>query len=290
MFQQLFNIGGFEMMMFLVEISTTELYIIFGVLAAISLTLFFLFRYYNFRVEGTSEMLRSLDALNQSYKFHKGIKKSERRTRACNSKQQFERTELSEYLASVILDNVEYYDTLMDKIDTNRLLYKEYLNEYQNLQSTASKEIAKKNMMPLFIYKSIEKRMASKRKLTPRTDTEFIVKATYTSPKGKNNYHKTYIYNVSQVKAIIENVHRQIERKKTKEYQRMIMSDALRYDVLHRDGFKCQLCGASMKDGVKLHVDHIIPIAKGGKTEMSNLRTLCERCNIGKGSKTERND
>ena len=62
------------------------------------------------------------------------------------------------------------------------------------------------------------------------------------------------------------------------------MTDKLRYQVLNRDCHRCVICGASAKDGVKLHVDHIIPVSKGGKTELSNLRTLCERCNLGKGS------
>lgn len=69
--------------------------------------------------------------------------------------------------------------------------------------------------------------------------------------------------------------------------QRRLMSDSLRYDVLRRDGFRCQICGATQKDGVKLHVDHIFPVSKGGKTEISNLRTLCERCNMGKRDKVE---
>lgn len=66
------------------------------------------------------------------------------------------------------------------------------------------------------------------------------------------------------------------------------MSDSLRYDVLARDGFKCVICGATVEDGVKLHVDHIIPISKGGKTEIDNLRTLCDRCNLGKSDKIEK--
>ena len=69
--------------------------------------------------------------------------------------------------------------------------------------------------------------------------------------------------------------------------QRRLMSDSLRYDVLRRDGFRCQICGATQKDGVRLHVDHIYPVSRGGKTEMSNLRTLCERCNMGKRDKIE---
>lgn len=77
------------------------------------------------------------------------------------------------------------------------------------------------------------------------------------------------------------------ERKRFIAEQRRLMTDSLRYDVMHRDQFRCQLCGATAEDGVKLHVDHILPVSKGGKTELSNLRTLCERCNMGKGSKIE---
>lgn len=69
--------------------------------------------------------------------------------------------------------------------------------------------------------------------------------------------------------------------------QRRLMTDSLRYDILKRDNFRCQICGATAKDGYKLHVDHIVPVSKGGLTEPSNLRTLCERCNMGKGAKIE---
>ncbi|MBR3743160.1 MAG: HNH endonuclease [Clostridia bacterium] len=67
--------------------------------------------------------------------------------------------------------------------------------------------------------------------------------------------------------------------------QRALMSDSLRYDILKRDGYRCRICGATQADGVKLHVDHIIPVSKGGRTEPSNLQTLCERCNLGKSNK-----
>lgn len=60
------------------------------------------------------------------------------------------------------------------------------------------------------------------------------------------------------------------------------ISKKLRFDVLHRDGFACRYCGAS-GPGVELHLDHVTPVAKGGKNEMDNLITACQPCNIGKG-------
>ena len=53
---------------------------------------------------------------------------------------------------------------------------------------------------------------------------------------------------------------------------------------MQRDNFKCRICGASpaLNAGVTLHVDHIIPCAKGGQATMENLQTLCSKCNLGK--------
>jgi hypothetical protein len=64
---------------------------------------------------------------------------------------------------------------------------------------------------------------------------------------------------------------------------------ALRYKILSRDRFRCVICGASpAKDvTVELHVDHIHPWSLGGRNVEDNLRTLCSKCNLGKGAKIE---
>ena len=58
---------------------------------------------------------------------------------------------------------------------------------------------------------------------------------------------------------------------------------------MKRDGLRCTLCGQTADDGVKLVVDHIKPVSKGGLTEMENLRTLCDRCNSGKSDLWDEN-
>lgn len=60
------------------------------------------------------------------------------------------------------------------------------------------------------------------------------------------------------------------------------ISPRLRYRILMRDNSICQRCGAKASDGVKLHVDHKIPVEFGGDNSESNLWTLCEPCNEGK--------
>jgi len=65
------------------------------------------------------------------------------------------------------------------------------------------------------------------------------------------------------------------------------VSLSLRLNVLSRDNFRCVYCGKSPATdiGIRLHIDHITPFSKGGKSELNNLQTLCEECNLGKSDK-----
>lgn len=66
--------------------------------------------------------------------------------------------------------------------------------------------------------------------------------------------------------------------------KRSSISLKLRFEVFKSDDYKCRICGASVNDkGVKLEVDHKIPVADGGSDDKSNLWTLCFKCNRGKG-------
>ncbi len=56
----------------------------------------------------------------------------------------------------------------------------------------------------------------------------------------------------------------------------------MRYSILLRDHSTCQRCGRTAKDGVKLVIDHKIPVELGGETTEDNLWVLCEECNLGK--------
>lgn len=60
----------------------------------------------------------------------------------------------------------------------------------------------------------------------------------------------------------------------------------LRYRVLQHYGGRCMCCGATAKDGVKIHVDHIKPKSKSPDLalEFSNMQVLCEPCNMGKSN------
>jgi hypothetical protein len=57
-----------------------------------------------------------------------------------------------------------------------------------------------------------------------------------------------------------------------------------RFEILKRDGFKCQYCGKGSPD-VELEVDHILPVKSGGTDDPDNLMTACTECNQGKGAR-----
>jgi HNH endonuclease/Homing endonuclease associated repeat len=71
------------------------------------------------------------------------------------------------------------------------------------------------------------------------------------------------------------------ESRKSESKKSRTLSLRKRFFVLKRDGFTCKMCGANGL-GVKLEVDHITPIAKGGSDDLDNLQTLCFECNRGK--------
>jgi hypothetical protein len=64
----------------------------------------------------------------------------------------------------------------------------------------------------------------------------------------------------------------------------MALTPRVRFQVLQRDGFTCRYCGRRPPE-VKLHVDHIVPRAKGGSDHHDNLQAACDTCNRGKAAR-----
>ena len=63
-------------------------------------------------------------------------------------------------------------------------------------------------------------------------------------------------------------------RRKSSGY----ISGTIRYEILKRAKFRCELCGISAEQKA-LEVDHIIPRNHGGTDDQSNLQALCYSCN-----------
>jgi len=59
------------------------------------------------------------------------------------------------------------------------------------------------------------------------------------------------------------------------------ISGSIRYEVLSRAKFRCELCGISA-DEKNIEVDHIFPKSLGGNDDLSNFQALCYSCNAAK--------
>lgn len=74
---------------------------------------------------------------------------------------------------------------------------------------------------------------------------------------------------------------------KVRDEDKHKISLGLRYRVFSRDRFRCVKCGRSPATelNIQLHVDHIKPFSKEGKTVVDNLQATCQDCNLGKGNR-----
>jgi 5-methylcytosine-specific restriction endonuclease McrA len=54
-------------------------------------------------------------------------------------------------------------------------------------------------------------------------------------------------------------------------------------DILKLQRNRCAICCEKL--GKKYHVDHIIPLAKGGTNDRKNIQITCKPCNLAKGAR-----
>lgn len=69
-----------------------------------------------------------------------------------------------------------------------------------------------------------------------------------------------------------------LRREATRERWRLIRL------LVEREGKVCALCSRLLST---VHLDHIVPLSRGGTNDTSNLRLLCPRCNISKGARMD---
>lgn len=81
------------------------------------------------------------------------------------------------------------------------------------------------------------------------------------------------------------------ERKRAREMG-AAYEPVKRVDLFSRDGWKCQICGASTPrrlmgkvDPRAPEVEHRVPLSKGGAHTYENCQTACRSCNIRKGNR-----
>ena len=107
----------------------------------------------------------------------------------------------------------------------------------------------------------------------------------YVEPNaGRNGTNMFYLFASGPV--------RQVSKERTGGAATKRRKDAYNpHSVFARDGYRCVYCGFQDERngsdaGLALHVDHALPLSRGGTDEPSNLVTSCVNCNLRKGDKT----
>ena len=256
-------------------------YVIVGIVAVVVIVAIVYRACVNSKVKRTSKRLEYLKQINGRYSTQfQLIEPTENLRYSLNSKSQFDRFNFETRFNEAIAERPEEFKSRLATASQNQRHWNRYQSEINGLPKTQYD--AKR-------YVKAEARLMKKNSLQqPVINPQVKLDWSYTSPKGRNHYAASSTFNASDIESALQVAKSKTTRQAQISAERAAMTDKLRYQVMERDNFRCVLCGSSANDGVKLHVDHIYPVSKGGKTEMSNLRTLCDRCNMGKGAHVEK--
>lgn len=239
-------------------------------------------------VSKTSKKIQKITKLNELYQF-KDIKRKKRNI----IEREYSRKSLDRVTGKSIINyhldnNINGIRTDLENAIFNITLLEKYNKDVEKVLQSESINNSKYSSKK---FKMVEERVL--RSIIYKKENFMItlkIEVYYRSNGGNvyDNKKRKYLFN--DLVFVYNEWNRGNKYEETINQERKIMNDYIRYNVLKRDNFSCQICGITAKDGAKLQVDHIIPVSKGGKTVMSNLQTLCERCNIGKSNKTENDD
>lgn len=226
-----------------------------------------------------SDKIKKLNEINKKYSFKKITNCKRKIIEREFSRKSLYNVKSIDVIRYNIENNIDFIRTDIENAIYNIKMLDDYNKEVNKLTLIKSNNTSKK-------FNKMENRIFNKL-IYKKEDFLINVKLIvyYRSNSGKINENKKTLITFLELVNIYNAWQQGNKYCETQKRERRIMNDDIRYNVLKRDNFQCQLCGATAKDGAKLHVDHIIPVSKGGKTIMSNLQTLCDRCNIGKSNK-----
>lgn len=120
----------------------------------------------------------------------------------------------------------------------------------------------------------------------PRSRAKVTIGVSYRSPKGRNHYSRSAKVSFELLAEALDLMAALREHwsseSEVRRRERARMTRAVRQAVFARDGKVCRHCSRTSAV-VPMEIDHIVPIARGGLTEMTNLQVLCRPCNRRKG-------
>jgi len=268
-----------------------ELLIIMGCILIILLVFaFFKIRhkkYIDF-LKSNSIALNSLLKINKNYNFYVNVK-SFGESHTYDNEIFYNIISCEDYLIYQLQFQKYAVEKEQEKISRNREEFKKYRMEISNINefgryTVTNNRLSKKNLL------IIERKLFLKNILEPVINFNIRIYLCCSKINGVIYRRKTQNFTSAEITSLIK----RLKNKDRNFYndkgiwdaicrvERGKVSNKMRFSIYRRDGYRCRKCSRSERSDY-LEIDHIKPIAKGGKSTYDNLQTLCRRCNKYKG-------
>ena len=156
----------------------------------------------------------------------------------------------------------------------------EKIAEYRQAYYQANREVATERMKAYY--------QANREVATERMKAYYQANSEKIAQQKKDYYQSNIGKMIELTKAYRQTQKGKAVRKNSDHKRRSItrQGDVTTQQLLEleQSAKVCYWCGVSLK-GKKIHIDHYIPLSKGGEHTLSNLVVSCAKCNISKSSK-----
>ena len=281
-----FVVGGLTIGMIIVIAIAIFFFIAFTV--GIVLLIIFLVsnsKHKNFAITN-SEAVNKLKEINRKYLFLKIYRFEYKNT--YDNEDFYQTISCKDYLIYQLQFKQKDAWKEINKSRTNRELFEQYTNEINNshlLYGNFIGDASKFKMKKLIKYEKAEVKRIT---LSPITHFHINVTLIRTLINDRRMESKSKLFSEQEIIDILN----KLKNKRGSFYlnndiwesicrvERGKVSNKMRFAIYNRDHNRCRICGSRRN----LEIDHIYPIAKGGKSTYDNLQTLCHRSNKKKGA------
>ncbi len=242
-------------------------------------------KYIDFLTEN-SIVLEKLEKINADYKFYEDIKSFDDE-HTYDNENFYENISCRDYLIYQLQFSQREVEKAIKCVDYNKSLYDKYCQEISGITGFGEYKHDAIKMNKKYLSK-VEKSLFDKNRKRVQTKFCIEIKLNLSKINGVVYEEKTQVFDPEEIESLIK----MLNDKRYNFYnnrevweaicrvERGKVSNKMRFSIYKRDGYRCCICGRKTDD---LEIDHIKPIAKGGKSVYSNLQTLCHNCNKKKG-------
>lgn len=254
-------------------------------------SLFIYFNYKNIILEH-SVLLKQIKSINNKYSFNKVSTLNFQYT--YDNEHFYEQISTEDYLIYELVFYKKEVKSNIEFIKQNRILYSDYKKELEQINLNYDINFEYDLKLKFLVKKLVN---IYSQKLIQKPDLNYYIKVTLfrTNINGNRLSYKSGSFHMDELLAVIKNIEdKSGDRYNNQEIWNAIcrvergkVSNKMRFSIYERDGHRCKKCGKHDRFANDLEIDHIIPIAKGGKSTYDNLQTLCHKCNVEKGANVE---